>query len=152
MHDHLARVTRPTQRERTRAGLAPTEAQVLRAICDYLDAEKIRYHRLNSGRILLTGANGKKRMLRGQPAGTPDLLALVPWRQCLMCAQAVRRGARCCGVVVPRHAPVYIEVKALGGRLSDEQYEYLSALGRDGIRCVVAYGADDVEYAVKAVQ
>src|SRR6185312_6185344 len=94
------------------------EGAVMRAVKDLLNAERIPFHRLNSGTILVerdgrkrprsTQATPKRatrtRAVRLAPPGTADLLALMPGRE--------------------HRKPVYIEVKGPKGTQSDAQIEF----------------------------
>lgn len=144
------RAATATAAELKRAGVRPTEAQVLRAIREYLDARKIFYLRLNSGAQIVAGAGGERRAIRLAPAGTADLVAFVPWARCEGCYAALpadRMGnSPCCGRSVDYGcAPLFIEAKAPGGVLSPAQLQFLAARRRAGIEAIVAFSVEDVE-------
>jgi hypothetical protein len=48
----------------------------------------------------------------------------------------------CLPVPAGRHHGLYIELKAQGGRVSDEQKEWIAALRAQGYRAEVCVGAD----------
>lgn len=61
-----------------RRKVATPEGGVKLAVIDLLTAERIFCLRVNSGNILLTAPNGKKRMVVLAPPGTADIQAIVP--------------------------------------------------------------------------
>lgn len=152
------RLVEPSPAELARAGIRLIKAQLLCAICDYLDAEYIRWHRLNSGLAVIAGARGKRKVMRDRQAGTPDLLALVPAERCPGCGMwrpSMNQFGRskCCARSPDVFClPLYLKVKVLGGKLSDDQKAWLATASADGIACAVVWSLDAACAAVAAVR
>lgn len=104
------------------------EGLVKRSIIDLLNAERIPFHRLNSGTVLVKRGD-RKRAIRLAPAGTPDLLALMPGRE--------------------HRQPVYIEVKAAKGRQSDAQIEFESEAEAWGVPYLLVRDASELQRWIK---
>lgn len=90
------------------------EGSLKDTVCDLLEAERIRYHRLNSGVMLVRNPDGSKRAIRLAPTGTADLLMLVP-----------------CGTYGQVSA-VYVELKAPNGRQSSAQMQFQRDVESEG--------------------
>lgn len=133
---------KPTTGELKRAGVLPTEAQVLRAICDYLDARKIFYLRLNSGVQVVAAPSGKRRAIRMCPAGTSDLLAFPLVRTVVTVAHLP--------ALAPR--PLWIEVKGPGGGMSRAQIHFLRIRAYEGHLVCEARCVADVERTLEGLR
>lgn len=55
-----------------------SEKDLVNAILDWLALHGAWAFRANSGVIPVEGENGKRRMFRGAPAGTPDIIGIWP--------------------------------------------------------------------------
>lgn len=86
----------------------------MRTVQDLLAAERIRFHRLNSGVMLLRNGDGKRRAVRLAAPGTADILMLVP-----------------CGTYGQVKA-VYLELKAPNGRQSPAQMQFQHEVEQEG--------------------
>jgi hypothetical protein len=108
---------RPTLRSgssRARAVAQPREGKIVAAILAWLTAARVWAWRANSGTIVL-GKGAGKRVVRGSPAGTPDILLVL-------------RDGRLCGLEVKR--PV-------NGRLSESQRDWHAKAGAHAVRVAV---------------
>jgi len=103
-----------------------TEAQIVKAILDYLAYTKIFSWRINSGMIFGTNAKGVSYAHKLAPKGTSDIIGILPGGQFLA-----------------------IEVKKPGGVLSESQKEFLDKVNALGGRAFVAYSIDDVQKELK---
>jgi hypothetical protein len=56
----------------------PTDSSIVNACLKYLALRKIPAWRNNAGAFVLTDAAGKRRRFRGGPAGSADILGIVP--------------------------------------------------------------------------
>lgn len=92
---------------------------VMRACLDLLAAEGIRHWRMNAGKTIIRGANGKYRCIMGHEKGTPDIL--MSWRD-FGCLEA--------------HL-VWLECKATGKKLTPEQVEFRNEAFKNGERMLV---------------
>lgn len=95
-----------------------TESELQKMIIDTLKAMGGIVFRMNSGR---SGRNNVKLC----PAGTPDILAVLP------------------------HKTLWIEVKAKGGKLRQSQEEMHAQLQQRGQTVIAAYSLDDVLEAIR---
>lgn len=111
------------------------EGYVKKAVCDLLDAERILYWRMNAGATVLTGAGGKKRMIRGHGAGTADILAapLVPSVLTLRKEKSF-----------PKPVFLWIEVKSDTGKQSPVQRSFQRLVEAQGHIYIIARSSDDV--------
>lgn len=105
---------------------APSEDEEQSKILDYCNAMSGRYPELsrlyhipNEGKRGRAAAAMQKRI--GLKAGVPDLCLPVP-----------RKG----------YHGLYIEVKAIDGRIRPSQQEWIDNLNEQGYKAVVCYGAD----------
>lgn len=128
-----------------RAGVAPTEAQVSKAVRDYLAARRIFFLRINSGVVFMAGPGGKKYPVRLAPKGTSDILALPAVKR----TDAVHIGARIEGLW--HIVPLWIEVKGAGGSLTEEQAEFQADRKRDGHMVCIARSVEDVERVLRGM-
>lgn len=111
----------------------PTEDEEQILVMNWARISEARYPELE---LLHHIPNGGKRGKReasvfkamGVKAGVPDLF--------LPCARDGYHG-------------MYIEMKALDGRVSKEQVDMCQALARQGYKCLVCYGADEAIAALK---
>jgi len=102
----------------------PLEKDIQKAIIAFLSAHpKISiYGRFNSGTAITGDAQGNTRYTRfNSIKGFPDIHGML-------------KGGRA----------VYIEVKRPGGRVSDEQQEFIDKVSAHGAVAFVAYSVDDV--------
>ena len=113
--------------------LAPSEGQVKKAVCDWLEAKRIRYHRLNAGGTV-TGEGAARRFIRMAGKGTPDLLVIAPtpgWESCER-----------------RYCPVYIELKAPGKGPNPAQRAWHDRARREGLDVYVCGSVEEVAEAL----
>lgn len=101
------------------------EQDLVNAILDWLRSHGAWAIRVNSGSMPIEQANGSRRIFRGAPAGTPDILACWP-------------GGLMMG----------IECKMPGNKPTPLQAATLEAMQETGALTVVAYSVDDVEKAI----
>jgi hypothetical protein len=102
----------------------PLEKDIQKAIIQFLSAHpKISiYGRFNSGTAITGDAQGNTRYTRfNSIKGFPDIHGML-------------KGGRA----------VYIEVKRPGGRVSEEQQEFIDKVSAHGAVAFVAYSVDDV--------
>ncbi len=94
-----------------REALTPTEAEVKRAVCDWLTRHSYHWIRVQSGQIR-GGYKGKTWMVKCAPPGTADLLVVLP----------------------PRGYALWIEVKSnrKGSKQSPEQIEFAAKMATLG--------------------
>lgn len=83
-------------------------------------------HHIPNGGYRSKGEAGRFKAA-GVKSGVPDICLPVP-----------RRG----------YHGLYLEMKALGGKVSDNQQKWLKALSKQGYFCCVCYGADE---AIRAI-
>lgn len=133
----------PRAVELKRAGVAPTEAQVSKAVRDYLAVRRIFFLRINSGVVFMAGPGGKKYPVRLAPKGTSDILALPAVKR----TDAVHIGAEGLWHIVP----LWIEVKGAGGSLTEEQAEFQADRKRDGHMVCIARSVEDVERVLRGM-
>jgi hypothetical protein len=88
---------------------APTESALLAQVRQWLTLKRVFHWRANSG-----GGTRGGRPIKGNPAGTPDLLAVLP-------------GGRLCG----------IELKSKAGRLRPAQAAWFANATRAGALCLI---------------
>lgn len=102
------------------------------AICEFLTIHGIRHFRMNAGMTVLSGANGKRRMIRGHEPGTSDILAFP--------------------IVGGSPLPLWIEVKReKGGIVSDAQRAFLAAVDTEGHLTLVATSIDAVAAKLREI-
>lgn len=112
------------------------------AICEFLTIHGIRHFRMNAGMTVLSGANGKRRMIRGHEPGTADILAFPRVKIAFDGDQDWIR--------VP--APLWIEVKReTGGRVSDAQRVFLASVENEGHLTLVATSIDAVAAKLREI-
>ena len=87
---------------------------------------RLLYHCPNGGRRDVIEAYNLKR--QGTKAGVPDI--------CLPVARGQFHG-------------LYLELKAVGGRVQDSQREWLDALSQQGYKAVLAFGFDEARAAIE---
>ena len=107
----------------------PLEKDIQKAIIQFLSAHpKVSiYGRFNSGTAITGDAQGNTRYTRfNSIKGFPDIHGML-------------KGGRA----------VYIEVKRPGGRVSDEQQEFIDKVAAHGAVAFIAYSVDDVISAFK---
>lgn len=100
----------------------PKEAEVLRAVREYLAARRVWHVRTNSGGM----KTAEGRWMTFGAVGLPDIQAIYPTGE--------HRGKL-----------FAIEVKRPGGRLSDGQIAMMKAIRAHGAIALVAEGVEDVE-------
>jgi hypothetical protein len=106
-----------------------SEADLKRAVVEALTWElrgKGRVLRLNAGKLVLRDATGKRRLLAGVEAGTPDLL-----------------------VMLPEGATQWIELKAPTGRVTTIQRQWHDHASVLGHRVAVCRSIQDAIDAVR---
>ena len=118
------------RRDRHRKKREATEQEALISWCRVFENRypelKLIYHVPNGGsRNQLEAANLKR---QGVKAGVPDLCLPVP-----------RMG----------YHGLYIEMKFGRNKTTQEQEKWLDALGREGYRTAVCYGADEAQQEIK---
>jgi hypothetical protein len=105
---------------------APRESDTQRDILQYLNLLRIPAWRNNSGMLSAT-YKGRDRMIRMGPKGSSDILGVLPPSGRLLC----------------------IEVKRLGNKPTEHQTAWLEQMRSAGAVCVVAYGIEDVQRALR---
>lgn len=111
-----------------RALYAPTEAEIQRAILEYLDTIGAVAIRVNSGVQFIQDSNGSTRAFRGAPAGTSDIIACYRGRF------------------------LAIECKARRGKTTPAQDEFINRVNEAGGLAFVARSIDDVEQAIRGIE
>lgn len=104
------------------------EAQVQRAVLDYLRAEKILHFRQNSGVLL----NKKGRPVRFGEPGMADIQAFPRVKVCM--------GAECMSI----SHPLWIECKSPVGSVSPQQEEFRRRVESEGHTYIVVRSLDDL--------
>jgi hypothetical protein len=102
------------------------EGAVVKACLEYLQLRGIYAYRQNTGAAEYTDKTGKKRMVKYGKPGASDIVGVMP-------------GGRF----------IAVECKALNGRLSDFQRQFLEDIDRMGGLAVVARSVDDIARAMK---
>lgn len=106
------------------------ESDLVRAILTYLNFIRgIPSWRINSGKILIPQTKGGKRMYAGAPAGTSDILGILP----------VNHNGHKTGVFLA------IEAKIKGNVPTQKQLAFLEQVRNSGGVAFVAYSLEDVE-------
>ncbi|HZW02798.1 MAG TPA: VRR-NUC domain-containing protein [Anaerolineaceae bacterium] len=103
-----------------------SEQDLVNSIIDFLRYQGAWAIRVNAGMKPIEGKDGRRRMFRGAPAGTPDVIACWP-------------GGLFMG----------IECKLAGNKPTDLQQATLDQIRETGGLTVVAYSIDDVENAIR---
>ena len=106
--------------------LQPSEAEIQRAITDYLSAERIWWMRMNSGAFVLW-TEGKRRFFRSGTTGMADILCTPP---------SFKSG---------RPFILWIEVKSHIGRQSQNQIDFQAEVEEHGHVYLLARGLEEVE-------
>ena len=114
-----------------------SEAQISRAIMDYLAATHIFAVRMNAGTQVLV-SNGKRRAIHGHAPGTADILAF-PIKHYL--------DGDFMWWKMPM--PLWIEVKTAKGKQSEMQKSFQVQVEAEGHKYVLARSVDDVIAALK---
>jgi hypothetical protein len=133
---------------------------VMRACTDLLDAERIRYYRMNSGKTFVTNPKtGKGRMIKGQEEGTADILmhvkVMVPLPDPLRVPSSSWFGGPSHmqwmehGQKMPVTCPVWIECKSSVGKLSDEQIEFRLEAEKAGELFLLVKDAAELQQWIK---
>ena len=118
--------------------LKESEADISKAIRDYLSAERIWWMRCNSGMTVLKDGNGKRRMIAGHKPGTADILC-APILQTPMATQD-----RTFRTVVPIPVFLWLEVKTDKGKQSPAQMEFQSQVEAEEHVYRIVRSVDDV--------
>jgi len=113
-------------------GVKVSEAEVQKAIMQFLRYKNVFFHRSNSGAFTDAKTN---RFIRYGAVGLADISAIYP-------GDASGRG---------RGLAWYIEVKRPGGRLSDGQIQFLAEAKRSGAVITIAESVEDVAKVVSSV-
>lgn len=118
-------MTRPLaqRRDPLASAKAQTETQIIRAILDYLAANRIMAWRVNTG----AARNPAGRLVRFGTVGMPDIAGVLP-------------GGRA----------LFLEVKARHGRLSPHQQRMISWLLSTGALVAVVRSIADVQGVLNA--
>lgn len=124
--------------------LVPSEAQLKKAVCDWLDAKRIRYHRLNAGAIV-AGDGRSRRFIRMGAPGTPDLLILLPVTMISHAGENVDFIRQ----VWPAPVPAYIELKCPGKHPGLSQREWHERARREGLEVHVCHSVEEVAAALE---
>jgi hypothetical protein len=151
----------------------PTEAGVVNACLKYLALQKIPAWRNNAGAFVLTDAAGKRRRFRGGPAGSADILGIVPELPLPGVGKEVVPGPEPgagaegtdAGVVAsnaPSPAPnpepwtpprqgvfLAVECKVPGGKTTESQRAFLDAVAAAGGLAVVVTSVKELEAALE---
>jgi hypothetical protein len=114
------------QREKKASG---SEAALLKQVLAWLTHKGVRHWRANAGAGLRHGKGGKLIPVRSNPAGTSDILAVVP---------VLAADGRTVGRLVG------IEAKAPDGRLRESQLAWKENMEAVGVLYVVARSLQDV--------
>jgi hypothetical protein len=102
------------------------EGAVVKACLEYLELRGVYAYRQNTGAAEYQDKAGKKRFVRYGKPGVSDIIGVLP-------------GGRFLAV----------ECKAPGGRLSENQIEFLNDIERMGGLAVVAKSVDDLERSLR---
>lgn len=121
--------------------LARREADVLRAVLDYLRLTPGLRWRQNVTTVRLPGKDGVLRPYHFGVKGLPDILGSVTLR-CAPCAACGRTGKLALALAV--------ECKGDEGRLRGEQEAMLAVMREEGWLVVVARSVEDVRSAIEA--
>lgn len=105
-----------------------SEAQLLRGVLKALAAKRVWHWRNNAGLTVL-GKGKARRVIRGAPAGSPDILLVVP-------GSAGQLGA--------------VELKTAKGRVSETQLAWASEARKHGVRYGVARSVSEALELVEA--
>jgi hypothetical protein len=98
-------------------------------LCDWLDSRRVRYFAVPNGVVF----------------GGMSRLAIAKYRAYLR-AEGLKPGAPDLVIVDPApgcRAPVCVEMKAIGGQVSDAQMAFLDEMKARGWKVILAYGRDD---------
>jgi hypothetical protein len=109
----------------------PTESALVRQCVDYLRLRGLVAWRANSG-ALAVGAGRTRRYVRLAPAGTSDILALLPAHG------EYPPGRLCC-----------VEAKKHGARLRPSQVAWLDMMASHGALCLVVRDVRGLELALR---
>jgi len=101
------------------------EGHLKTAVLDLLAADKIYALRVNSGDLLLTAPNGKKRLVKLAPKGTADVLAIVPNEE-------------------HTFMPLWLETKSKRGTLTPEQESFRNEVEARGHAYLVVTDTDQI--------
>ncbi len=110
---------------------AVSESVLVTAILKALQLKGIMSWRANSGTQVI-GASGSsaRRVIRGAPAGTPDILLTLPVRKLFAGTDTVR--------TIPEHAMLCgLEIKTATGKLQPSQIAWHAKAERHGVRVAV---------------
>lgn len=111
----------------------PTETDLVRACLQLLGLRGLFAWRANAGGGLRRGRGGRPVPVKANPAGTPDILAVLPPR-------GGSPGGRLVGV----------EVKLPGGRLRPAQRAWMDNASAAGVLCLVVRDVAQLDAALTA--
>jgi VRR-NUC domain len=153
----------------------PTDSSIINACLKYLALQKIPAWRNNAGAFVLTDASGKRRRFRGGPAGSADILGIVPELPEVAAAEpgagaGASAGASAAAAAADPAAPpaapeapppapgpwapprkgvfLAIECKVPGGKVSESQRAFLDAIAAAGGLAVVVTNVKELEAAL----
>ena len=111
----------------SKALYAATEHEIQASILQYLELVGAVAVRVNAGMTVIQGEGGKRRAVRGAPAGTADILACWHGRY------------------------IAIECKTHRGKTTPAQDDFLNRVRAAGGIAIVARCAEDVEQMLEAL-
>lgn len=112
--------------------LKASEKEIQNSIIEYLKLKGWYVMRLNSGNVS-RDYRGKTYFIRGQEAGTPDLLAFK--KRCVNCMDDPEHDVRL----------MFIEVKKLGNKATSLQTAKMQELREYGAYCCIATGVESLQ-------
>lgn len=115
------------------------EAEVQKAILDYLAARHVLSFRMNTGAVSAT-YNGKNRFMRFGTPGMADILAFPTFGTC----RSIPMRGGYYDVTLTEQVPTWIEVKAPKGVQSELQKSFQKQVEEHGHRYILARCVDDV--------
>lgn len=129
-----------------------SEAEEQKVLFEWADNQKCKYPELalmfhipNGGSRHIVEAKNLK--LQGVKAGVPDICLPVPRNYLIPVDKDVSPELTQEYYTVIFHG-LYIELKAIGGRLSEAQKDWLEALHMQGYAVAVCYGFDEAKEAI----
>lgn len=115
------------------------EADVLKAVTDYLAAKRIWFERRNTG-AFKGEHNGRRRFVRFSRPGTADVMALIGYcSKCGFRAPCPNPGDQIL------HAIYWLECKAPTGRQSEAQKEFEREVTEQGMKYAIIRSIEDLK-------
>jgi hypothetical protein len=110
-----------------------SEAQISRAVMDYLAARHVFAVRMNSGTTVMV-SNGKRRAIHMNAPGTADILVFRKDKSLYN---------------APRITPCWLEAKTATGKQSELQKSFQAKVESEGHMYFIVRSVEDVEEALK---